>query len=733
MIAVGKHVTTETDLDTLLQLVADSAREVIEAQTLVVPIIDFERGEYIYHSASGLNAEVIAGQSFPLNIGMCGWVLSNQAPLLFGHGSDLPMGNKTAWEEGMESALLVPMISRGKIIGGLSGLGKTGGRSFSNRDLEMLSLFANQASVAVENAQILKQLTRQQDELEDVLENTRYEKQLAEVTLETIAEGVIVTSISGQILKLNSAAEALLDVALDEVSRQPVEQILPINIGNPGEHRHPVHAALENDRMTLIPSTEITTANRKTFHLEGSVSVIPDVDGLAIGTILLFRDVTVHHKMVEQIHHYATYDQLTSLINRREFETRLQNTLDNAIKQHQCHALCYFDLDQFKIVNDSCGHAAGDELLSQLSQLLCRRVRDRDTLSRIGGDEFGLLLENCPLENALKIAESLRLDVENFRFDWQGKVFRIGVSIGLVMITDESISVDDLLSAADQACYAAKEQGRNRIKVYTESDQQLLLRSSEMKWVTRLQDALANDHFVLFYQPIVSTRDTSPFDKSSYYEILLRLRDSDDDTLPPGSFMPAAERYGVMASIDRWVIQNYFQWLNQNPQHVVALQRCSINLSGQSLGDESLLGFISEQINEYKIPAEKLCFEITETAAISNFPDALRFITEMRKLKVQFSLDDFGTGLSSFGYIKELPVDNIKIDGAFIKNILTDKIDSALVSAIVDIGRTMKKGTIAEFVESMDVFEYIRELGVDYAQGYGIARPESLISLIPKP
>jgi len=731
LLALGEHVATELDIDVLLQLVADSARQVIDAETLVVPIIDQGKNNYNYRSAAGKNAELIRNQSFPLQTGMCGWVLSNERPLLFGINNDLPMGNKTVWEEGMQSALLVPLISRGKIIGGLSGLGKVGNKSFTQRDLELLTLFANQTSVAVENAQILKQLNQKQSQLSHLLDTTRFEKQIAEVTLEAISDGVIITDTHGRIININSAAEALCEFKQQDSIGKAIDKLVTVDNWSEEETSHPLLQALHHDSMVRIPSGSITSPNKKKLQIEGSVSIMRDESFHAIGAVMLFRDVTHQRRMVEKIHNYATYDQLTGLINRREFENRLKNALKSAIHQNKNHALCYLDLDQFKIVNDTCGHAAGDELLRQLSALLSKRLRERDTLGRIGGDEFGLLLENCPLENALNIAEELREIIDDFRFSFGNQVFRIGASIGLVLIDRESTTVNALLGAADQACYAAKEQGRNRVKIYTESDEHLAIRSSEMHWVSRLHEALALDRFELYFQPIINTQSGSRND-TSYYEILIRLRDADNRLLPPGAFLPAAERYGLMVLIDKWVVKTYFSWLSKNPKHCSHLQQCSINLSGQSLSDHSLQSFIFEQLELHKVPANKLCFEITETAAIANLSDALKFMAKMHAIGVKFALDDFGTGMSSFSYLKELPIDTIKIDGSFIKDVLTDKIDLSLVSAIVDISKNMQKKTVAEYVESDEILACIRELGVDFAQGYGIAKPKPLKDILDK-
>jgi diguanylate cyclase (GGDEF)-like protein len=420
----------------------------------------------------------------------------------------------------------------------------------------------------------------------------------------------------------------------------------------------------------------------------------------------------------------ASHDMLTGLANRREFEVRLGQALLSAKQNGRVHALCYMDLDQFKIVNDTCGHGAGDELLRRLTVLLQHCVRDRDMLARLGGDEFGVLLENCPLDKAHEVAELMRQTVQDFRFIWEDKAFVVGASIGLVSINQESESVAEILSAADAACYAAKDKGRNRVHVYMLEDVELVRRQGEMQWVSRITHALEEDRLRLFYQRIV------PIDQArsgeAHFEILLRMLDESGALILPMAFIPAAERYLLMPTIDRWVIRNAFKFcqktLEKHPAS--ALSTCTINLSGPSLCDEHFLEFVQEQFKLHRIPSEAICFEITETAAITNLGDAIALMKELKKLGCRFSLDDFGSGLSSFTYLKNLPVDYLKIDGAFVKDMSHDPIDFAMVEAINKIGHVMGLQTIAEFVESETILQRLKEIGVDYVQGNYIEPPK---------
>jgi diguanylate cyclase (GGDEF)-like protein len=434
-----------------------------------------------------------------------------------------------------------------------------------------------------------------------------------------------------------------------------------------------------------------------------------------------------------RLSYQAAHDMLTGLVNRREFEIRVERALHSAHEQGRVHTLCYMDLDQFKVVNDTCGHVAGDELLRQLALMLQQVVRDRDTLARLGGDEFGVLLENCPLEKAQELAENLRQTVQDYRFLWHEKSFVVGASIGLVEISEASDSVVSILSAADAACYAAKDKGRNRIHVYELEDSDLARRHGEMQWVSRISRAIEDDRLRLFYQPII------PLDKSengvSHFEILLRMVDEDGNLVLPMAFIPAAERYQLMPTIDRWVIKHAFQLCTHycSSYKNSPLSTCTINLSGSSLCDDHFLEFIKKQLELNRVPAASICFEITETAAIANLPQAIEFMKALKAMGCQFSLDDFGSGLSSFTYLKNLPVDYLKIDGSFVKDMADDPIDFAMVQAITSVGHVMGLQTIAEFVESEDIFNRLKEIGVDYVQGSWIEKPRAVTELINSP
>jgi diguanylate cyclase (GGDEF)-like protein/PAS domain S-box-containing protein len=459
-------------------------------------------------------------------------------------------------------------------------------------------------------------------------------------------------------------------------------------------------------------------------YLQAVAQLERDGDDKPVRLIGTAQDITGAHELSEQLAFHASHDALTGLINRREFEHRLERVLETARSEDVEHALCYLDLDQFKVINDTCGHVAGDELLHQISELLNERVRKRDTLARLGGDEFGVLLEHCSLKQARRVANTVRKAIEGLQFLWEDKSFSVGVSIGLVPITKGSDSLTSILKRADSACYAAKDKGRNRIHVYREDDAELARRHGEMQWVARIQRGLEEDRLHLDLQPIAPV--TGKGMDGGFYELLLRMEDDKGRIVSPSAFLAAAERYDLSTKLDRLVTVTIFAWLNSHPEHLDRLALISINLSGHSLGDKEFLEFVTRQLDVTGIPPEKVCFEITETTAIANLARATHFMNVLKQRGCRFALDDFGSGLSSFAYLKNLPVDFLKIDGVFVKHIVDNSIDFAMVKSINEISHVMGKQTIAEFVESEAILEKLQEIGVDYAQGYHIGRPRPL-------
>jgi diguanylate cyclase (GGDEF)-like protein/PAS domain S-box-containing protein len=460
--------------------------------------------------------------------------------------------------------------------------------------------------------------------------------------------------------------------------------------------------------------------NGEAYWSKEHISPIKDSQGAVSHFVAIIEDVTEARLISEKVSYQATHDALTDLINRREFERILGNLVESQTFQKSHNALCFLDLDQFKVVNDTAGHVAGDELLRQLARMLKNHLRQGDILARLGGDEFAVLMEHCTAEQALRKSEQIRRMIEEYRFPWQDNIFAVGVSIGITEINGKTLSSLDALRQADMACYAAKDAGRNRIHIYKEDDKLLMERSGEMHSVNRIKRALEEDRFLLYAQPIRPVADRQ---HAASYEILLRMLDDRGELLPPGAFLPAAERYSLISRIDRWVIDQVFAWIYRHPLAMDSISGFSINLSGQSLGDDGLLGNIIRHLKTGRLPAKKLKFEITETAAIANLSNANNFIATLKEFGVEFALDDFGSGLSSFGYLKNLQVDYLKIDGMFVKDMLIDPIDSAMVKSINDIGHVMGMSTIAEFVENDEVLQALAALQVDFVQGYGVGRP----------
>ena len=548
------------------------------------------------------------------------------------------------------------------------------------------------------------------------------EKESAQITLQSIGDGVITTDGHMVVEYLNPTAEELTGWKFEEAQGKGIDEIFR------GFHEetcepleNPLSVAIRRARaIKSVRPTLLIKRDGNEMYIESTASPIRDGSGAVCGGVLVFHDVSESRELNRKLSYHASHDILTGLVNRREFEARLERSLRSAKARETQYALCHLDVDQFKIINDTCGHSAGDALLGQVGALLKTKIRWRDTLARLGGDEFGVLLESCSLDDALVMAEQLRETMRNYKFVWEERTFRLGCSIGVVPITGDSEDVATVLSSADSACQAAKEGGRNRVYSFQENDIALMKRRKEMQWAARINNALEESRFELFRMTIqpLQTADTG-----AHYELLLRMRDEQGKIVSPNDFIKAAERYGITPQIDRWVVQNALRWLISDSDERERLAMCSINLSPQSFTDAQFLPDLQRWVRESGIDGSKLCFEITEHAAISSYAQANRFIQSMKELGCKFALDDFGTGHSSFGYLKHFPVDYLKIDGSFVKGILHDPIDREMVRSINEIGHLTNKQTIAEFAENEGIIKMLTSLGVDYAQGYGISEP----------
>ena len=596
----------------------------------------------------------------------------------------------------------------------------------SLRPLLLETALAALLSAAVAAALLLV-MRRQQARERHLLDAILNEKERARVTLQSIGDAVITTSLAGTVEYLNPVAERLTQWTLAEARGKRLTEVYSL-VDESTMQALParVETALRDGRFCPFSGNDVALIRRdgSSMAIEDSAAPIVDRHGEVTGGATVFRDVTATRRMAQRITWAATHDSLTGLVNRREFEARVETALVAARNSDRHHVLCYLDLDQFKVINDTCGHAAGDALLKRLASVLPTRLREADTLARLGGDEFGVLLEGCQLDRAQLIAADLLAAVRDYRFQWEGKAFSVGVSIGLVAIHAETGSRADIFSAADTACYSAKEQGRNRVCVFHSSDADMTMRRSDMGWVARLTRALEEDRLVLHYQSYLSLGEHSAHGK--HIEILLRLTDEEGKLVQPGSFIPAAERYNIMPAIDRWVIKTVFGRYHDLAAQMGPPLTCAINLSGTTLNSEGILDFIREQAEQHQLPPGAVCFEITETAAINNMRHSTQFMRDLKALGFCFALDDFGIGTSSLAYLKTLPVDYLKIDGTFVRNIVNDPIDRAMADTINRVGHIMGLQTVGEYAESAEVVSELRALGVDFAQGYSVHKPQPL-------
>lgn len=559
------------------------------------------------------------------------------------------------------------------------------------------------------------------------LEQSLYqEKELAQITLHSIGDAVITTDEYGHIKDFNPVAEKLTGWHAKDAKRRPISDVCNIVDSNTGKplQNPALQAIKEKKAISLSNHPTLISKTGQEFAIGDSAAPIRSTSGEVLGTVLVFHDVTEERGRAQQLAWQACHDSLTELFNRKKFINAVDSAIDKLFDTNSQHMLCYMDLDHFKAVNDTCGHAAGDRLLRQVADLWRRQVRQTDVLARLGGDEFGLLLYDCKLARATQIAEAFCNSIQGFRFPYDGKVFSLGVSVGIVPISSHNTNSEQVMQLADAACYAAKNKGRNRVQVYHPDDDGINRQTEDVKWFSRVTEALDENQFQLYYQTIESAIPDA--DDIRLCEILLRLPNlCTGEIALPMAFLPTAERYDLMPRIDRWVVKRFFTYLASHTPTPKTIY--SVNLSGSSINDESFVGFLEEQLQQYPIDPKILCFEITETLAISNLQKAANLILKLKKIGCHFALDDFGSGMSSFSYLKHLPVDYLKIDGNFVREAPTDEVLCALLQSINNIGHIMGLKTIAEYVENQAVLEKVRTLGIDYAQGYAISYPQPLI------
>ena len=552
-------------------------------------------------------------------------------------------------------------------------------------------------------------------------------KRQAQYTLESISEGVITTDNEGRIDYMNRAAEMMTGANREEASQHTIGDLFTLvdeadrrSLGDPVERCLSMRRRVNMGRRALMVSLDGETEH----SVEITASPIRGPGNSISGTVVVFHDVGEIRGLTRQMSYQATHDALTGLVNRREFERRLQEAMDAAHAEEATHVLCYMDLDRFKAVNDSCGHLAGDNMLREVASLIKEQVRDSDFVGRLGGDEFGTLLVGCPLDKSRQIAADICNAVADYRFVWKDKIFNIGISVGLLEISHASGNLQDTMSAADSACYVAKQRGRGQVHVYSARDEAIARERGDIQWLRQLQDALHEGKFELALQPIIATSGGD--ERGPAAEVFIRLPDDRGRFADTAEFLRPAERYQLMPQIDRWVVNATLAAINSGKIKLAGKRSCAINISGQTLADEGFLGFVVESLDRSGVAPDKICFEVNEGAVTSNVQHAQRFIEVLHGIGCEFALDDFGSGLGAFSNLKNLPVDYLKIDGSYTRNLSSDQINQEMVSAMIKLARTMEFRVVAEQVEQQEDFDWLRKVGVDFVQGSFIEAPSPL-------
>jgi len=703
---VAQLFTHSTSREKFIDVACKAAQDISKSSLAALCEVTPDRESYFYAAISGNNGKVLLGeQHFLKDGGLCAWTINyNESICINDLPSDIRAKRKLVTQVNMQHAILAPIMLGSEVYGCIVTFREQD--QFDDIDQQLLAQFCQSMEMALNNMMLLGSLKSQ--------------KERAEITLHSIADAVITTDSTGNIDYMNRVAEHLSGWSLEKSLGYPVQSIFRIIDQETREPQHKLAEACLNDSISINKSTTTLIAQDGTEReIECSMSPIKTSADLTDGMVIVFHDETDRRRMEHMIKHQASHDSLTGLLNRNEFVRQLNDHIFDARDSGRIHIACYLDLDRFKLVNDTAGHSAGDEMLTEITRLINGCIRSGDIIARLGGDEFGLILQNCSIESARHITQNIIDKIATYKLEWEGETFNIGVSIGLTTIDSNTLNSTEATRQADMACYTAKDHGRNRAYVYERRDSELARREEELRWASKLTEALASDRFVLYAQPICPLKNN----KSDFIhlEVLVRMIDADGAVVGPSTFVPAAERYNLMAMIDQHIVEKTFE-------HIVSQgsdeRLCyTINLSGNSLSDEHLSQLIINQIADYKIDPSRLCFEITETAAITNLVNTRKLIDEIRRIGCRFSLDDFGSGLSSFEYLKNLPVDFLKIDGSFVRDMANNKIDHAMVAAINQVGHIMEIKTIAEFVENEQVIAKLQKLNVDFVQGYGIARP----------
>lgn len=705
LLDLGKRLGSELDLDIVLTQVAEAACQVVQAETLVVPIIDPAQNTYTYRAAYGINTTLILGQTYPLQEGACGWVMHNQRPLLFGQDERYELAADKQWRPGMASSLLVPLICRGAIIGGLSALGKRGGSAFNRRDLTVLTLFANQASIAIDNAQLFKQLN--------------HEKVLAEVTLASIGDAVITTDAEGRVNFLNTVATTLTGWPADEATGRPVTEVFHIvNEFTRERVLNPVDEVVtKGKKVNLANHTLLIARDGIEYNIEDSAAPIVTQDGTLQGCVLVFHDITEKHLAKKQLEWQAVHDVLTGLPNRVLLADRFQRALASAQRQKNLLGVCMLDLDNFKPVNDKYGHIIGDQLLVQVTARLGQAVRSMDTIARLGGDEFVLLLCDITSTEEMEQVLSRILAYISTPYFIDRKLIDISASAGIAVYPLDDADSDTLLRHADQAMYLAKQAGRNRIHWFDVAHDKQAQESHQT--LARVREAFERHELVLHYQPKVNMRTSEVIGM----EALLRWQHPQQGLIPPLDFLPSIEQSDLIVDIGEWVMEEALKQISRWSSAGDAWP-ISVNIAAWHFQTADFFERLKTILERHPdVQPHYLDLEIVESAALGDLDLVRKKIRACQALGVTFSLDDFGTGYSSLSYLKRLPAETLKIDQSFVRDILDDNDDLAVVEAVIGLAAAFNRKLVAEGVETPEHGVLLMRLGCDCAQGYGIARP----------
>ncbi len=708
---IARLITEGYEKDAFFKNICRAAQEITKTQLVAFPVISDDKKQYHFLAACGLQSEKL--EKNILNVddgGLCAWtILNNETLVINDVASDCRAQKELSKQFNIRSALLTPVTIKNKAYGAIAVFRSYD--EFDDVDKQLITQFSQSVQMAIINMQLVSDM--------------KSERERAEVTLHSIGDAVITTNVNGDIEYMNHVAEMLTEWSLDEAKNRAIQNVFRIEDLDTGEPLHDVVKSCLYDGITINKSILGLVGKKGTKKdIESSISPILKTSGEVEGVVIVFHDETQRRQLENTIKHQAAHDPLTDLLNRDAFDIELSDHVYDAINNNKNHALCYLDLNNFKLINDTAGHSAGDQCLIQVTSLIQSCIRGEDTLSRLGGNEFGLILKHCAQASALKITENISKCITGMPFTWDGSDYALGISIGINPLNKNSQDASDAIRKADLACYTAKDKGHNRIYVYEEENSEIIRRQEESYWTTRINEAIENDRLKLYAQPIVALNHKNP--QKQHVEILARLLDEDNYLIQPNAFIPAAERYNLMHLVDRKIIFETFSFIHKYSDKDEKITQYSINLSDNTIDDKDIIDYIKDIASKFDINTKLICFEITEKTTIKKLSSAKAFIKELKSFGFRFALDDFGSGLFSFQYLKNLPVDYIKIDGRFVSNMINNNIDHAMIAAINEVSHIMGIKTIAEHVENDQIVRKLQDLNVDFGQGYGIGQPKPI-------